>query len=127
MNILRAAGRALTGLPYVKLGFDAATNPGMRVDAAAPLLDKLPLPVDNETVVRANGAAQALGGAMIVAGVAPRWAAAGVLASLVPTTVAGHGFWTYDDPALRGQQQIQFLKNVTMAGGLIAIIAAGRK
>ncbi|GEE00521.1 hypothetical protein nbrc107696_09670 [Gordonia spumicola] len=72
MNLLSAAARALTGAPYVKLGYDAATAPGMRVNAAAPLLDKLPLPVDNETVVRANGAAQAIGGALIVAGVGSR-------------------------------------------------------
>ncbi|GAA4642432.1 DoxX family protein [Gordonia humi] len=127
MNLLHAAGRAMTGVPYIKLGYDAATAPGMRVDAAAPLLDKLPLPVDNETVVRANGAVQALGGALISAGVAPRWAAAGVLASLVPTTFAGHAFWDFDDPAMRGQQRIQFLKNLAMAGGLVTIIAAGKK
>ncbi|WOC12134.1 DoxX family protein [Gordonia sp. MP11Mi] len=117
----------MTGLPYIKLGYAAATAPGMRVDAAAPLLDKLPLPVDNETVVRANGVVQAVGGLLISAGVAPRLAAAGVLASLVPTTLAGHAFWNYDDPALRGQQQTQFLKNVMMAGGLVTIVAAGRK
>ncbi|QRY62410.1 DoxX family membrane protein [Gordonia sp. PDNC005] len=127
MNLLHAVGRGLTGVPYIKLGFDAATTPGMRVDAAAPLLDRLPLPVDNETVVRANGAAQAFGGALIAAGIAPRAAAGLVLASLVPTTIAGHGFWTYDDPAARAQQKVQFLKNVAMAGGLVTIIAAGRK
>lgn len=117
----------MTGLPYVKFGYDAATEPGMRVDAAAPLLDKLPLPLDNETVVRANGAAQALGGALISAGIAPRLAAAGVLASLVPTTLAGHAYWNYDDPALRGQQKIQFMKNLTMAGGLVTIMATRKK
>ena len=96
--------------------------------AHEPVLDGVrnvvPIPVDNETVVRANGAAQAVGGAMIIAGVAPRIGASMVLASLIPTTAAGHAFWNHEDPAARTQQQIHFLKNVAMAGGLVSVIAS---
>lgn len=131
MSLFDIAGRTLTGLPFVKLGYAAATAPGPRVDMAKPVLDPLrkvvPIPVDDEMVVRANGAAQAVGGALLAAGVLPRAAALGLIASLVPTTLAGHAFWTSDDPAVRGQQQVQFLKNVTMIGGLTAIAATSRK
>ena len=46
-----------------------------------------------------------------------------LLASLIPTTLAGHAYWNHEDPQMRAMQQIQFLKNVAMAGGLIAIAA----
>ncbi|WP_132992726.1 DoxX family protein [Gordonia zhaorongruii] len=131
MSLLGFAGRALTGIPFVVLGYDAATSPGMRVDIAAPLLDDVrsvvPIPTDNDTVVRANGAVQAAGGALIAVGIAPRIAAGAVLASLVPTTLAGHAFWNHEDEGMRKQQQVQFIKNAALAGGLVSIIAAGRK
>ncbi|NMO02834.1 DoxX family protein [Gordonia sp. TBRC 11910] len=127
-SLLAVTARALTGIPYIMLGAEAAQTPGKRVDVAAPTLDKIrgvvPLPVDNETVVRANGAVQAVGGALIATGVAPRIGAGVVLGSLIPTTAAGHAFWGVTDPVARKQQQVQFLKNVLMAGGLVAVVAA---
>lgn len=128
MSLLTVAARALTGLPFVKFGYAAATEPGPRIDMAGPLLSQVravvPIPVDDEAVVRANGAAQAVAGAMVTAGVFPRLAAGSLLASLIPTTLAGHAYWKYDDPAVRSQQQTQFLKNTVMAGGLLAVAAA---
>jgi putative oxidoreductase len=41
------------------------------------------------------------------------------LASLVPTTLAGHRFWEVTDKQARAAQRIHFLKNVAMLGGLI--------
>ncbi|EGD54966.1 DoxX family membrane protein [Gordonia neofelifaecis] len=132
MKLLQTAGRAMTGLPYMVFGYQSATEPGGRVAAAAPLLDRIrqavPIPVDNETVVRANGAAQAVGGAMVATGLGRRAGAAMIAASLVPTTVAGHAFWEYEDPMQRKLQETQFLKNLVMLGGVVAIAAsAGRK
>lgn len=124
---LRPLARLLIGSTFAILGWDAASAPGPRVDAAAPTLDTLrtvvPLPKDNELLVRANGAAQAVGGALLGVGVLPRTAAAVLAASLVPTTVAGHGFWTIEDPAARKMQRVQFQKNLAMLGGLLYAIA----
>ena len=77
----------------------------------------------DEAVVRLNGAAQVVAGGMLTAGIYPRAAASVLLASLVPTTVAGHAYWKHEEPQMRAMQQIQFLKNVAMAGGLLAIAA----
>ena len=130
MRLLHAAGRALTGIPYMMLGYDAATEPGGRVDAAAPLLDQVrgvvPVPLDNDTIVRANGAAMVVGGAMVATGLGARAGAGLIAASLVPTTVAGHGFWEIDDPMQRKMQQVQFVKNVSLLGGALVILA-GKK
>ena len=127
MNLPTALSRALTGIPYVILGYGAATAPGPRVDAAAamlaPVRGAVPIPVDDEAVVRLNGAAQVVAGGMLTAGIYPRAAASVLLASLVPTTVAGHAYWKHEEPQMRAMQQIQFLKNVAMAGGLLAIAA----
>ncbi|HEV2368363.1 MAG TPA: DUF488 domain-containing protein [Acidimicrobiales bacterium] len=39
--------------------------------------------------------------------------------SLVPTTLAGHRFWEETDKQERAAQQIHFLKNLSMLGGLM--------
>jgi len=120
---LRPAARVLTGSTYVLLGFDALRAPGGRVDQAAPLLAairaKVPLPKDDELVVRGNAAVQVLAGAMLALGRAPRLSALALAGSLIPTTLAGHAYWTIEDPAARKQQRIQFHKNMAMIGGLL--------
>lgn len=120
---LRPAARLLTGSTYVLLGFDALRAPGARVDQAGPVLAAIrkgvPLPSDDELIVRANAAVQVLAGAMLALGRAPRLSALALAASLVPTTLAGHSYWTLDDPDARKIQRIQFHKNLAMIGGLL--------
>jgi uncharacterized membrane protein YphA (DoxX/SURF4 family) len=52
-------------------------------------------------------------------GLLPRLSSLALIGSLVPTTIAGHGFWTADDPITRKLQRIQFHKNMAMIGGLV--------
>jgi uncharacterized membrane protein YphA (DoxX/SURF4 family) len=115
--------RGFTGSTYVLLGFDALRAPGTRVEQAGPVLAAIrkvaPLPEDDELVVRANAAVQVLCGAMLAMGRAPRLASLALAGSLVPTTLAGHAYWTIEDPATRKIQRIQFHKNLAMIGGLI--------
>ena len=119
---LRPLARLLTGSTYVLLGLDALRAPGGRVDMAAPVLAavrrSVPLP-DDETVVRANGAVMVAGGATLALGVLPRLSALALAGSMVPTTIAGHAYWTVDDPASRKLQRIHFHKNLAMIGGLL--------
>ena len=60
-------------------------------------------------------------GAVLALGVSPlsRMAALSLCASLVPTTLGGHAFWTHTDPAARAQQTIHFNKNLALFGGLL--------
>jgi putative oxidoreductase len=127
----RAVARALTGAVYISAGQEAARKPGGRVGKASDTLSKIrrvvPLPLDDELIVRANGAAQLGAGTTLALGIKPRLSAAVLAASLLPTTIAGHAFWTIEDPSERRSQQLQFLKNMAMLGGLLfAIIDSPR-
>jgi uncharacterized membrane protein YphA (DoxX/SURF4 family) len=113
----RRAGQALLGVMFVKLGFDAARKPGPRVDKAAAL----GLPLDPELAVRGNGAAMVVGGAALIADKVPRLAALGLVAAMIPTTLAGHSFWELEG-ADRKAQEIQFLKNAGLVGGLLLVL-----
>jgi putative oxidoreductase len=120
---LRPAARVLTGSTYVLLGFDALRAPGGRVDQAGPVLAAMrkavPLPEDDELVVRFNAGVQVAAGAMLAMGKAPRLSALALAVSLVPTTLAGHAYWAIEDPEVRKIQRIQFHKNMAMIGGLL--------
>lgn len=116
----RRIGQALLSAVFVKSGYDVARRPGPRVDKAA----KLGVP-NPEMAVRANGAAMVVGGAALALNKAPRLAALGLIASLIPTTVAGHPFWELEG-ADRKQQEIHFLKNVGLLGGLLLVLRKRR-
>jgi uncharacterized membrane protein YphA (DoxX/SURF4 family) len=118
MSPLQRLAQVALGVPFVWLGYEAASEPGGRVAAAADL--GLPRP---EEMVRLNGASMMLGGAALVSNVLPRAAALGLVASLVPTTAAGHPFWKHDEAQARTAQRIQLLKNVGLAGGLLTVAA----
>ncbi len=123
MGVRDVVGRALVAAPFVVLGLDAARDPAGRVDLAREF--GVPLP---ELAVRANGAGMVAGGAMLVAGIAPRATSAGVAALMVPTTLSAHAYWRDDDPGTRRGNRIQFWKNVGLVGGLVvAAASAGRR
>lgn len=69
-------------------------------------------------------ALEILGGVSVLAGWKTRWGVAALLAFLAPVTVVFHGFWGYQGADVQ-LQMIQFLKNVSIAGGLLALGAAG--
>jgi putative oxidoreductase len=123
---LRPAARMLTGSTYVLLGFDALREPGGRVDQAAGVIAAIrkvvPLPEDDEKVVRFNAGVQVVGGALLALGIAPRLSALALAGSLIPTTIAGHLYWAVEDPATRKAQRIQFHKNMAMIGGLLLAV-----
>jgi putative oxidoreductase len=126
LGLLRPVARVLTGSTYVLLGFDALRAPGGRVDQAAPLLatmrQAVPLPEDDELLVRANAAVMVVAGATLALGKAPRLSALALAGSLIPTTLAGHSYWAIEDEAQRKAQRIQFHKNMAMLGGLLLAV-----
>ena len=109
-------------------GLDTLRNPERVAPAAepvvGPLRERVPaLPESTEQVVRINGAVQLAGGTLLAMGWMPRLAALAIAGTLVPTTLAGHRFWEADEPQTRKQQKIQFLKNLSILGGLLIAAA----
>jgi putative oxidoreductase len=123
MTITRRIARPLLAASFVSGGIETLRNPEPRVEkaeAVAPqIAGRLPLPERTDQLVKVNAAVQVGAGVLFAVGRLPRLAAAALAASLVPTTLAGHRFWEEEDASRRAQQQIQFLKNAGMLGGLI--------
>ncbi|MEV4440382.1 DoxX family protein [Streptomyces sp. NPDC049577] len=132
MAPLKAAARPLLASVFLASGWQTLRHPELLAPAAAPVAlafaRRVPwLPADAERLVRMNGAVDVGAGALLATGRVPRLAALALAASLVPTTIAGHPFWSEDDPGKRIQQRIQFLKNLSILGGLLMTVAAGRE
>ncbi|MBA3281057.1 MAG: DoxX family protein [Acidimicrobiia bacterium] len=77
-----------------------------------------PLPFQTETYVKVNAAVQVGAGVLLAVGKFPRLSSAALAATIVPTTFAGHRFWEAEG-AERQAQQMHFMKNVSVLGGLI--------
>ena len=124
MTLVRKIARPMLASVFLSSGVDALRAPEPRAPSAEPVATpkalKIPyLPEDPVQLVRINGAAQVAAGTLLGMGRVPRLAALVLIASLVPTTVAGHRFWEHDDVTERAKQRTQFLKNAGLVGGLL--------
>jgi putative oxidoreductase len=117
-TVLRRLGRIGIASIFIHSGIDAAFEPGMR----PAKLEAVGIP-EPELMVRLNGAGMAIAGTTLGLGIRPRESALALLALLVPTTLVGHAFWNEEGPARR-MQEMQFLTNVALAGGLLTVIAS---
>ncbi|GAA4823676.1 DoxX family protein [Streptomyces ziwulingensis] len=124
MSLLRVAGRPLLAAMFVTGGVNSLRDPGAVAPLAEPVVRPVTehvdaLPDRTEQLVRLNAAVQVAGGVLLGLGRFPRLSALALAATLVPTTLAAHRFWETDDPSDRAQQRIEFLKNLSMLGGLL--------
>ena len=139
MTATRLLARPLLASTFVLGAVNALKNAPALAEKAKPVTDRivpaiekaapqLPIPHDPATLVRVNAAVQLLAAASLARGNAPRLSSTVLIASLVPTTVAGHAFWEETDPAAKKQQRMHFFKNVSIAGGLLlaAVDTEGR-
>ncbi|WP_231126446.1 DoxX family protein [Motilibacter aurantiacus] len=132
MMIARRLARPMIAGIFISGGIDQLRNPTSKVekaeDVAPPIARYLPyLPEDPVQLVRINGAIQVTAGTLLALGKFPRLSALALLASLAPTTAAGHRFWEEETPGAKAQQKVHFFKNLSMMGGLLlaAVDTAG--
>ena len=118
MSPTRSLARPLLASMFVSGGYDALRNPGGRVEAARNAGLSEP-----EKLVQVNAATQLAGGLLLATGRLPRLSALALAGTLVPTTMVGHPFWSETDPDAKKAQQIHFMKNVSMLGGLLMAFA----
>jgi len=124
MSISRRVARPLLASIFIAGGADAIESPEGKVKAAAavtePLKARFPfLPEDTATLVRLNGIVQVGAGSLLALGKFRRLASWALVASVIPTTYAGHRFWEEVDDDARAQQRVHFLKNLGLLGGLV--------
>ncbi|MFI5607625.1 DoxX family protein [Amycolatopsis sp. NPDC051903] len=127
--ILRRVARPLLASIFIYGGIGMLRDTQGHAKAVEPFLtetfDKLEgvvpeqVPRDPATLVRLDAAVKIGAGLALASGKAPRLAALALLGTLVPTTAASHRFWDIKDPGERQAQQVQLMKNASIAGGLL--------
>lgn len=133
MSLLRAVARPMLSSYFVLSGVRAVRNPDQFVADAEPVANRLVpaaqrlapeqvanrMPTETATLVRVNGALQAAGGLALATGKGRRLGAGLLAMSLVPTTLARHPFWTRTDAQTRSHDRSQFVKNISLMGGVV--------
>jgi putative oxidoreductase len=117
MSIVKSAGQFLLAAIFIQGGASAFAKPGGRVNK----VESVGIPQPHQAVVL-NGALMMIGGTALAVDIAPKAAAVLLAACLIPTTFVGHAFWQEESAAGRTSQQIQFLKNLAMLGGLLVVL-----
>lgn len=125
MTVTTRLGQPMLAAMFISGGTDQLLHPEEKAEAAATVVEDLegqldeqvPLRDEPTTLVRVNGAVQVAAGTLLAFNKAPRLAAAALAGSLIPTTIGAHRFWEADEET-KQQQQIHFLKNMAMLGGL---------
>ena len=102
---------------YVINGWGAFSKPAGRPKLVAAA--GIPYP---EQAVVLNAAVMVFAGLLLSLGIKPRFAAALLLGSMIPTTIVGHPFWKEEPGPQRQNQETQFLKNLSMIAGLLMIL-----
>lgn len=118
-NAAALVGRILVAVIFIKAGWGKI--PGWEATAgymAAKGLPLVPLLLAATIVIELGG------GLMLAVGWKTRWAAAAIFLWLIPVTFAFHAFWGID-PAQVQNQANHFLKNVSIAGAMLLLLAFG--
>jgi uncharacterized membrane protein YphA (DoxX/SURF4 family) len=121
---------------FIQGGINALRAPEAHAKAAKPVLDAMAPAVDKAVdvapidqrpddvmLIKIDAGVKIAAGTMLAFGKFPRLAATALAATLVPTTLAAHRFWEETDPQRKQEQQVHFLKNVGMFGGLLIAAA----
>ena len=118
MDILVLIGRILFGLLFL----GSAAGHLTQTEGMAQYASAKGVPAARP-LVQLTGVQILLGGVMVILGV---WADLGALllvVFLVATAFVMHGFWKADDPQERQMEQIQFLKDLALAGAALMLFA----
>ncbi len=118
-NAALLSGRLLLSLIFIVSGLGKVANfsgtAAYMASAGLPFVDLLLV----LTIVVELG-----GGLLLALGWKARWAAAAIFLFLIPATLVFHAFWAM--PAEQASmQQIQFMKNLAIMGGMLVFAALG--
>jgi putative oxidoreductase len=118
-DALALVGRILLGLIFVLSGFQKLMGFSGLVTTLAG--KGLPLP---EVLAVATVAIELGAGLLLVVGFKARWAAFLLFLFIIPVSLTFHNFWTMEGAAA-AMNKIQFMKNVSIMGGMLLAAAFG--
>lgn len=112
-------GRILIGAIFLVSGIAKLSDPagtiGYMTKAGVPAADVL---------VYVAGFAEILGGLAVISGFLARVGSIGLFVFMAITTLAMHAFWNFEGQE-RMTQNVQFMKNLSIMGGLLVLWATG--
>lgn len=122
--IIRRLARPLLATIFITGGLNTLRSLDAHTQAADAMLSKSglaqeQLPADLGTLVKVDGMVKVGAGLLLALGRFPRVSALLLAGSLVPTTLAGHRFWEYEDENERASQLDHFEKNLGLLGALM--------
>lgn len=117
MDILFLLGRLLVGGALLYL----ASFHLLRTDDLAGYAASKGLPFPRLGVI-GSGVLLFAGAASVITGVAPAFGVAALALFLVPVTLTMHAFWRITDAAARGDEALNFVKNVALLGATLAFL-----
>jgi putative oxidoreductase len=112
-------GRVLIAAMFVYAGYGKIGG----FDGIAGYIASKGLPL-SQLLAAGTIALEIVAGAMLIAGWKTRWAAFALAAFTVAATLLFHNFWAFPADQFR-TQQLFFLKNMAITGGLLMIVAFG--
>lgn len=114
-GIIFLIGRILLVLVFIGSGIGHLTQEGM---VGYAQFKKIPSPA---LAVRLSGVLLLAGAAGVILGI---WGDLAALLSallLLIMSITMHNFWTLEDPQAKQVDQIMFMKNIAMIGGLLVV------
>ncbi|WP_251037282.1 DoxX family protein [Arthrobacter sp. ISL-28] len=87
-------------------------------------LRRKPWGAGSEFLVVATGVQMAVGSLMVALGVWPDLGALILFLFLIPTAFWMHAFWKESEPRNRAMEQVQFYKDLALAGAALVMFAA---
>jgi putative oxidoreductase len=113
------AGRILVALIFVLSGFGKITG----FEGTVGYIASKGLPLPQLATIGAL-LIELVGGILLIVGWQTRWAATAIFLFLIPTTLIFHPFWAVE-AAQQQMQQINFMKNLAIMGGVLYVMAFG--
>ena len=118
-NIAALAGRVLLGAFFLLAGISKITG----FAGTVGYMQSKGMPA-TEVLAALTVALEVGGGLALILGVATRWAALGLAAFTLLAGLIFHNFWAVPE-AQRMVQNLMFMKNLAIAGGLLVTAAFG--
>lgn len=118
MKAVFAIGRILFGGFFLYNGINHFRHKDFMAQYAAA--KHVPEP---ELAILSTGGLLAVAGLSLILGVKPKLGAAGLLAFLAGVTPTMHDFWNVEDPQQKATENVQFMKNVALAGAALSLMA----